>query len=250
MSISRENEAVARLIDECMLHSDDTLIVHSAFAGLSRADYRAETVIEALLDALPNLTLLMPTMTWRTVTPENPNFDEMATPSHTGALTEVFRTRYASHRSIHPTHSTAALGPKADYMTRWHHLGETPCPPHSPFGRLAAVDAGILLLGVGFESCTAIHCWEEQINPDYYVKPRTEAAIYHCRDRNGIIHDVLARRHYRLNRNFNKFAPMLAEYENLGEGRIGPTEWLFCRSRALGDCVLASLAKNPKATTD
>ena len=43
--------------------------------------------------------LFMPTMTWRTVTPDNPVWDEIDTPSHTGVLTEVFRTGYATRRT-------------------------------------------------------------------------------------------------------------------------------------------------------
>ena len=69
-------------------------------------------MIEALLGHLSGGTLVMPTMTWRTVTPDRPVWDELATPSHTGVLTEVFRTRYATARSIHPTHSVAACGPR------------------------------------------------------------------------------------------------------------------------------------------
>jgi hypothetical protein len=42
-----------------------------------------------------------PDLTWRTVTPAQAVWDKILAASHTGALTEVFRTRYASARSIH-----------------------------------------------------------------------------------------------------------------------------------------------------
>src|SRR5262245_56244059 len=74
---------------------DGVLIVHSAIALLSRQGLQAEAIIEALLDYMANGSVFMPTMTWRTVTPAQPSWDEMRTPSHTGVLTEIFRTRYA-----------------------------------------------------------------------------------------------------------------------------------------------------------
>jgi aminoglycoside 3-N-acetyltransferase len=93
--------------DPAAVPRDGVLVVHSAIAPLSRQGFRAEAIIEALLDYLSAGSLFMPTMTWRTVTPAHPEWDELATPSHTGVLTEVFRTRYATARSTHPTHSVA-----------------------------------------------------------------------------------------------------------------------------------------------
>ncbi|MCX7153256.1 MAG: AAC(3) family N-acetyltransferase, partial [Proteobacteria bacterium] len=136
---------------------DAVLVVHSAIAGLSRQGFRAESIIESLLEYLDAGTLLMPTMTWRTVTPQNPIFDEIATPSHTGVLSEIFRTQYATARSLHPTHSAAAYGAAARPLLAAHHLGDTPVPSTSPYGLMRDYPAHILMMGVGLECCTAIH---------------------------------------------------------------------------------------------
>src|SRR5947209_7277892 len=82
---------------------DGALVVHSAIATLSRQGVRAEEIIETVLDYMAEGNVFMPTMTWRTVTPAQPTWDEMEMPSHTGVLSEIFRTRYSSARSIHPT---------------------------------------------------------------------------------------------------------------------------------------------------
>src|SRR6478672_8256032 len=105
---------------------DGALIVHSAIATLSRHGVRAEEIIEGLLDYMADGDVFMPTMTWRTVTPAQPTWDEMETPSHTGVLTEVFRTRYAVARSIHPTHSVAGWGPDAATLLSRHQFDTTP----------------------------------------------------------------------------------------------------------------------------
>src|SRR5262249_29041952 len=99
---------------------DGVLIVHSAIASLSRQGLQAEALIEVLLDYMTPGTVFMPTMTWRTVTPAQPTWDEMQTSSHTGVLSEVFRTRYAVARSIHPTHSVAGYGPAAKALLSRH----------------------------------------------------------------------------------------------------------------------------------
>ena len=115
--------------------------------------------------------LFMPTMTWRTVTPDNPVWDEIATPSHTGVLTEVFRTRYATRRSIHPTHSVAGFGPAVDTLLSRHQVDDTPVSENSPYGLMRDYETYILMIGVGLESVTAIHLPEETIAEDVYVRP-------------------------------------------------------------------------------
>src|ERR1700750_2694313 len=110
MATSREAAALRPILKRFGVPSDGVLIVPSAIATLSHRGYRAEAIVDALIGHTRNGNLFMPTMTWRTVTLENPNWDEMKTPSHTGVLSEIFRTQYASVRSIHPTHSVAGIG--------------------------------------------------------------------------------------------------------------------------------------------
>src|SRR6266480_4298124 len=101
MATSREADAFRPILQHFGVPSDGVLIVHSAIATLSHRGYRAEAIVDALIKHMRDGNLFMPTMTWRTVTPERPNWDEINTPSHTGVLSEIFRTQYASARSIH-----------------------------------------------------------------------------------------------------------------------------------------------------
>ena len=72
-------DAVTKILEHSELPSDGMLIVHSAFANFSRQGIRVEPFIEALIEAIPDGTLLMPVMTWRTVTITHPYFDESYT---------------------------------------------------------------------------------------------------------------------------------------------------------------------------
>ena len=203
--MSKEQELVKNILCSLPVAKDSVLLVHSAIRGLSHQGYRAEALIEAMIAHVSGGTLLMPTMTWRTVTPANPVWDELATPSHTGIMSEIFRTGYATHRSLHPTHSVAGLGKYAQVLLAGHHLGTTPVPATSPYGLMRDYPSYILLLGVGLEMCTAFHHPEEMVAPDLYVKPIEESETYTLRTRNGSLLEYRLRRHPRLPRDFLKF---------------------------------------------
>lgn len=90
-----------------------------------------------------------------------PGFDAATTPSEgMGALAEAVRTHPRAHRSAHPVTSFAAVGRHAAAVCATH-------PPtcllgaDSPLGVLRELDAKVLLLGVGYDKCTAFHLGED-----------------------------------------------------------------------------------------
>ncbi|MFB4426054.1 aminoglycoside N(3)-acetyltransferase [Streptomyces sp. QL37] len=102
-----------------------------------------------------------------------PAFDPAASPAPTmGALAESVRLTPGALRSAHPQTSFAALGPAAEKVLSGHrrdcHLGED-----SPLARLYEADAQVLLLGTGFDSCTAFHLAE-------YRRPAPPRRLYRC----------------------------------------------------------------------
>jgi aminoglycoside 3-N-acetyltransferase len=248
MSRTREYDALIPILGRMRIPIDGVLVVHSAIATLSRRGFRAEAMIEALLDYMSKGTLIMPTMTWRTVRPEQPLWDELSTPSHTGVLTEIFRTCYATARSIHPTHSVAACGPQAESLLARHHLDDTPVSFNSPYGLMRGMPAYALMIGVGLESCTAIHLSEEMIAPDIYLRPANQTEFYECRDRHGIAHQVRTRRHWRLDRDFPKFAPALAIQGRSHSGEIEGCSYMAVALPHLLEVVTDALRTNRNAT--
>ena len=246
--MSREVGLIREILGSRAVARDGVLIVHSAFRNLSRSGCKVEAFNAALLDYMAGGTVLMPTMTWRTVTRENPVFDELKTPSHTGILTENFRTQFASHRSLHPTHSAAARGPLAQLLLSTHHYGTTPCAGSSPYGLVRDYDAHVLMLDVGLECCTAMHYAEEMMAPELYVRPVNEGEDYDLIDRHGVTHRVKTRRHQKLLRDFPKFEPVLAAQGALAEGRAGDTRWILFAVRDLYKVVFRALVERKEAT--
>jgi aminoglycoside 3-N-acetyltransferase len=246
--MDEEFTALQSILQGFGIPPDGVLIVHSAIATLSRKGLRAEQIIETLLDYLAGGNLLMPVMTWRTVSPAQPEWDELSTASETGVLSEIFRTRYSTARSIHPTHSVAGHGPSAAVLLSRHQFGTTPVSANSPYGLMRDYDAYILLLGVGLESCTAIHLAEETINPDLYLLPLATAELYRCRDRHGTFHQVRTLRHRRLDRDFPRFGPTLEEKNLLARGTLAACPYMLVSVRDLLREVFAALIENPRAT--
>jgi aminoglycoside 3-N-acetyltransferase len=248
MRIGLERRALEPILKRCGVARDGVLVVHSAIAPLSRRGFRAEGMIESFLDYMKVGTVVMPTMTWRTVTPQRPLWDEIETRSETGVLTEVFRTRYASRRSIHPTHSVAAHGPAADSLVARHHLDDSPVSENSPYGLTRAYQSYVMMIGVGLESCTAIHLAEEMIAPDVYLRPLNPTELYLCKDRQGEVHQVYARRHWRLDRDFPQFGPPLAAKDRLHTGDIEGCPYIVVGLRDLLESVTVALRVDKSGT--
>jgi aminoglycoside 3-N-acetyltransferase len=242
-----EGRAVIEALARAGLPNDGVLFVHSAFRRLGARGLRVDPFIEALLDYMRDGTLVMPTMTWRLVTPRHPVFDELSTVSHVGVVAERFRTAYATHRSLHPTHSVAAYGKLAAPLTSGHHLDGTPCSMNSPYGKARSEDAHVLLLGIGLERCTAIHHAEEIVAPDIYLMPPESAAHFEMRARDGTIYQMRLRGHIKLNRDFPQFAKPLTERGLMRHGDMAGTPWQAVAQSDLLDEIFAALDRDPRA---
>ncbi len=161
------------------------VLVHTSLSSLGWVAGGAQSVIEALLGVLgPEGTLAMPAhtgqlsdpATWRNppvpadwhraIRAGMPAFDPARTPSRNmGAVAELFRTWPGTRRSFHPLGSMTALGPGARRITARQALND-PFGAAGPLGALHRLDASVLLLGVGWDRCTALHLAERLAWPD------------------------------------------------------------------------------------
>lgn len=241
---------MSTLLQPMGVKSTSTLMVHSAFRGLSKQGVLAGSLCEFLLNYVHQGNVIMPTMTWRTVTKAQNCFDVEATPSHTGILSELFRTQFAAHRSLHPTHSVAIAGPDAEYLTQGHHLNPGPCSDSSPYGLIENStlkdEAYILLIGVALESCTYIHYFEEHFNFDAFLQSKTEH--YRLIQTNDEVVEYNLHRHTRSVRDFHQFGKALHNINALKVALFGDTPITLLKVRALSEVVRAEFERSPLAT--
>ena len=157
------------------------LNVHSALSRLGWLVGGAQSVIAALTEAVgPAGTLAMPAHSgqlsepsnwrmppapeawWPTIRAEMPAYDPQRTPTRgMGTIPETFRSYPGVLRSKHPQTSHVASGPLAAQIVADHPL-DCLFGDQSPMGKLYALDATILLLGVAHDNNTMLHLAEDR----------------------------------------------------------------------------------------
>ena len=159
-----------------------TLLVHSSLSSIGWVVGGAPAVVRAFLHVLGDRgTLVMPASTphcadpatwssprvpepWLAEVREHlPIFDPRTTPTSRGAICEAFRTWPDTLRSDHPVESICARGVGASTITGEHPLAFSE-GPGGPFEKLYDLDCRVLLLGVGFNRCTALHFAESLLD--------------------------------------------------------------------------------------
>ena len=181
-------ESIAQDLESLGVSSGQILLVHSSMRAVGHTLGGPGAVVAALQEVLGRSgTLVVPAFT-----PENsdtsrsylaavatmspgevrhyrarmPAFDAAETPCPAmGVIAEQVRLTPGAIRSLHPQTSFAAVGPLASELMRGHapdcHLGEA-----SPLARLYEQQAMILLLGVGYQACSAFHLAEYRYRDD------------------------------------------------------------------------------------
>ncbi len=158
------------------IQAGDKLIIHASLKSMGWIAGGAQTVVEALMETVTEVgTLVMPAQStdnsdpvyWmEPPVPQNwhqpirdtlPAYDPYLSGMRgMGKIAECFHRHPLTVRSLHPSHSFMAWGSKA---TSW--MSEQPLEDsfgkNSPLAKMLQADVKILLIGVGFDSCTALH---------------------------------------------------------------------------------------------
>ncbi len=163
------------------LDPGDTVLVHTSMRSMGWVNGGALAVIQALMAVLgPRGTLIMPThsadlsdpaewrdppvpMDWHeAIRATMPAYDPARTPTRDmGRIAELFRTWPDVMRSAHPAHSMAALGPYAAHILGRHPFDD-PFGEASPLRQLYDLNARVLLIGTGYDTCTILHLAERR----------------------------------------------------------------------------------------
>ena len=174
--VTRENVRDAyRALGVC---PGDIVLTHSSFKSLGPCEEGAATVIGGILDAVGEEgTVVFPTLCqkdWENVY-KNWSLDA---PSDVGYLTNYFRTLPGALRSNQATHSVAAMGKHAQYLTATHGesgrrygtYGDTPFSADSPWQKMYDMGAKVVFLGCAVRACTFRHFAEYVLMEEYLKK--------------------------------------------------------------------------------
>lgn len=199
--LSRRLETTNRqvLVNDLMglkVPSGSIVLVHTSLKALGFVEGGAAAVVDALIDAFVkenNGTVMLPAFsidgTMYSSLKSGRVFDVKTTTSNLGAIPETFRQCASARRSVHPTHSFAAVGPDAEWLVKDHHLCGSSFGRGSPMARMMERDGYILGMGTNLGTVTFYHCLEEieETFPVDVFTPDSPIKVQ-CRDYSGVTH--------------------------------------------------------------
>jgi aminoglycoside 3-N-acetyltransferase len=179
----------ADLVDQIRqlgIKSGDVLELHVSMKAIGFVLGGANALLEAFLEVLSHEgTLVMAAQAWDNSEPayfEHPpiaiDLYEQLRQNHPvfqgkhedihkmGALAQVMQRRTNAYVSNHPQVAIMAIGKHAKWITQNHDLSSM-FSPESPLGKLRELKAKVLLIGVDYDVCTAMHLGEHlsQVRP-------------------------------------------------------------------------------------
>lgn len=242
-------ESIINDIKEMGINPCGTLLVHSSMKSVGEVEGGADAVLDAFSEYMKEGLLIFPTHTWSRVGYKIPYFDAANEPACVGILPNLFRKREGVVRSLHPTHSVAALGRDAEEYTSGEELSDTPCPRTGCWGRLYDRDATILFLGCTLKSNTFIHGVEEWNEVDDRLTESTQPLTIIAPD--GKEYHIDMHRHHseRSDDISDHYDKLEAPFLHLGAiryGRLGNAKCIICNARMMADITSMLLKKNPQ----
>ena len=229
-----------------------TVLIHSSCKAVGPVEGGADTVLDAWSEFMEEGLLVFPTHTWNQIPRKNPVFDSRTQPSCVGILSELFRQRPGVVRSLHPTHSVAALGKDAAAYTAGEERATSPLPRGGCWGKLLDRDATILFLGCTLRSNTFLHGVEEwnripdrltqSTTPTTILGPQGEAYhvdmhTHHCVATDRMGGDV--------SENYGKLEAPFRRLGALRYGKFGDALCAYGKAREMEKIASALLKREP-----
>lgn len=215
-----------------------TVMVHSSLSALGRVEGGANTLIEALIEAVqPGGTVAMPAM------PGSDVFDIETSSSTVGTVTEIFRSYPGVTRSFHPSHSACAIGPRTEYLLADTLDHPTAIGSESPWGRLSRLTEGyVLLLGVDQDRNTLLHHPEEVVRAPYLS---TIERRYRAED--GSVQTKALRLFPGPHRDFIGLEPLIRDGNAMRIGKVGKAVARLMHAGTTVEIVTEALRRDPAA---
>jgi len=213
--------------------------VHTSLKAVGEIEGGGETLLSALIEFFTQNggLLCVPTHTWGS----EDVYDLRTNYSCIGVLPRLAAGHSDAVRAMHPTHSMAVFGDKkkAEWFVADEENADTPTNPKGCYGKLYDEDGYVLLIGVGQNKNTYLHCVEEMLKtPNRYTDHKVERKIIHKDGReekrflywfNGVIPDVSAY--------FPKFEKPFRHYGCIEDGCIGNAKVQMCNARKMYEVV-------------
>lgn len=243
-------QEVARALDQLNFSTD--LLLHSSISNIGKlrdgtAVNLAAQVVSRL--DLTRVTLLAPALPFNSSMKDYldrcAGFDVRTAKNAMGAIANVLMQEAGCLRSVHPSHSTLALGANAAHYVEGHEHDATPFASHSPFAKLTRNNGKILMFGVGLNSVTNFHVHEDMLG-EFLPHAVYQARRYEisCVDREGgsvIVRTACHCPFLAARRDCERARPYLERAGHIRTQRIGESEISLLDARGLNTTLLEML---------
>jgi len=229
-----------------------TALIHSSMKAIGDVENGADTILDACIEYMQSGLLIFPTHSWDEGNLPDNVYNPLTEPSCVGILTNLFLQRDGVVRSLHPTHSVAAIGKEAEAYVAGEENVDTPCPRNGCWGRLYDRNAQIVFMGSPPKSNTFIHSVEEWNNIPQRLaeQPRhikivmfdgslMDRPLYGHRSPTG---DV--------SQHYGKLTPAFLARGIASKGQLGDADCYVCDAVGMGELTTAFLQRNPDLFID
>ena len=218
---------------------DRPVLVHSSLRSVGKTENGADGLIDALAEHIcaEGGLLCIPTHTWANLGKNDIiTLDLTKAQTCIGTLPNVASGRSDALRSLHPTHSMAVFGECAEDFVAGEEKATTPTPPNTCYGKIYDADGYILLVGVGHNRNTYLHCVEEMLDVPNRLDPEPRAVT--IKHRSGEIEHRFSRGHKAdgiedVSAQFPNYEPAFRYHGCIIDGFIGDAPTQLCNARKM-----------------
>ena len=235
-------DQIKKQLEQLDVPRDRVVLVHSSLRAVGEVEGRGEGLLDVLIEHCTSQggLLCIPTHTWAFGSREFP-LDMMQPETCIGTLANLAARDVRGVRTTHPSHSMAVFGEPsrvAEFVAH-EERSVTPCPPEGCYGKICEMGGSILLIGVGHNRNTYLHCVEEMMDvPNRLSAVRQRQIRYpdgrvevrdHCGHHSEGIRDVSA--------HFPKYEPAFRHHGCIRDGFVGNAPTQLCSARGMRDVL-------------
>gem|GEM_PF-2792126 len=175
------------------------LIIHSSTSNIGKIEGNAKQLTDLIISKLDldNHALLSPALPFLGPMKEYldllESFELDTAKNAMGNISNQIMKMDGCQRSFHPTHSVVAIGKKKDFFVNGHEICKTPFCKESPYYKLTMNNGKILMFGVGLNSVTNFHVYEDMLGK-YLPFDVYTSQIYKIACKNGDIRNEIETR--------------------------------------------------------
>lgn len=234
---------ILKCLEEMGVPRDKAVTVHTSLRKIGEIEGGGQTLLDALVEhcTAEGGLLCIPTHTWGFWEAGEEIVLDFVTPkSNLGVLPNLALQDSRGIRSHHVTHSVTAFGGGAEVFAKRDDDAATMADPRGCYGELYRQDGYVLLIGVGQEKNTFLHCAEEMLGVEN--RTATQPITLKVRYKNGQLEEkelypLFAKGIDDVSEQFGNYEPAFRKHGCVIDGKLGNADVQLCSARKMKEVM-------------